>query len=215
MTTITIRHPNAHLLADTGRGVVGTYTSVVAGYWAAVADLCADKIEDLPRAQQALNDVAQTSGYKFVDIDVITGVMTERVLDDGAYEIVSGGEGSATRAIDLFTRIICGQWSNVAFESGLSAGEWSDFDQWSLDRMRGQLCRTRADYDRRPLRADEFPAHPHASVGIAESTLPAKVGYHAFKMLGGGAAGGPTFSLPDGPLVVEVDSVAVNRIREY
>ena len=234
IVTITLRHPDVALLATTGRGALDTYRAALTGDWAAIADLCADpaaggKVPDLAAARRALAQAAADSGIVFAtptDVDASSAIPTQEIVeaaDGGETAVVfTGAEGVILSVLDLFARLMCGQWSEADWHATMNApsmertsGGW---DPYGLNRVRSVVCTTRDHLPGevyRPLEPHEFPDHPNGSIGIAESPLPAKIAYHAYKMLGAGAAGSPTFSLPNGPLVVEVDGVEVNRIRSY
>ena len=227
---VQVVHPHAALLAHTGSGVAGTWADVRCGDWGSLARLCGhrdggEKVPDLGFAEETLADAAARSGFTFADRTEVEGTLRATLLpaaggeDVSAYELV-GDEGEIVAALDLFMRLLCGQWDEVDWlcstRSQTPRGPgWEPMD---LNWLRGVVCRTftpGALTGQRRLRPEEFPGHANASVGIAESVPVAKIAYHAYKLLGGGAAGGPTFAAPGGPVIVRVDGVEVNRIRAY
>jgi hypothetical protein len=219
--TVTLRHPHAALLATTGRGVVGTHRAVVAGEWAAIADLCGDeaagsKVRDVESAREALNGTAADSRIGFLRGFGTLGLSEHTEdLDAGSYAI-TGPEDLVVAALDLFSRLLCGQWDEAHWHSTLSAVTVPGRGEGSrLNALRGHLCHTYEPLGReyRSLEPHEFPAHPSAAIGIAQAPLPAQVAYYAYKALGGGTANRPTFTLPHGPLTVEVEGQPVGPNR--
>ncbi|KQP63122.1 hypothetical protein [Nocardioides sp. Leaf285] len=230
MAEVVITHPHALLLHTTGRGVVGTAQAVLAGEWDAVIDLCADpaagaKIPDPTTARRALQEAAAASGLAFPEPDRTPlgpgdpAGLREQVRGEDTV-VITGPLGASTAALDLFMRLLCGQWAELDWHCALASAtdRAPGWDPLALNSLRCLVSRTRAPVARgeyRPLTEDEFPDHPSASVSIASAVLPARVAYHAYKHLGGGTVGAPTFSLPGGPVEVRLDGQIVNRIRSY
>lgn len=219
--TVTIRHPKAALIEP----FTTTVDAVLRGDWAIAARLCAEKASDLAAQQAALRRAARASGFTFAPPDFTTFPLV--VVEQDALTVEAEKVSHVTGALDLYMRILCGQWDEMDYWCCLSSATDRDpaFDRYSLllirseygnarnPMLRGKTPGARPVY--KPLEPTEWPDHPHASIGIAESVLPARIAYWAYKMLGGGAPGGPTFSLPDGDLSVEVDGEPVDRIRAY
>lgn len=225
--TVTVRHPDAHLLARTGRGVVDTYKAIATGDWAALVDLCAhpdagEKIINPAEAAIVLDEAAALSGYAFPAVGQLRTV-TGRLLDEQTYEI-TGEPGMAASTLDLFMRLLCGQWDEIGWVCSMAtqhANAGADhpiWDRYSLNVLRGRLCHHR-DHPRyeeyRPLERHEFPTHPSASISIAQAVEPARLAYWVYKLLGAGAPGGPTFSLAGGPVTVTVDGVEKHLASDW
>jgi hypothetical protein len=216
---VTIRHPRVALIEP----FTTTIDAVLRGDWAIAARLCAKKASDLAGQQAALTRKTRESGLTFAPSAHTTFDMV--ILEQDALTVEADTVGHVAGALDLYMRILCGQWSEMDYHCALRSGTGRapGYEPYSLLTIRcaygnarsSMLAPTtpggKATY--KPLGHDEWPDHPHASVGIAEAVLPARIAYWAYKLLGGGAPGGPTFSLPDGPLSVEVDGQTINRIR--
>lgn len=219
METVTITHRWSHLLAPVGDIMARATT----GDWALAAELCAEHLTDPERCGAELNALAQSvgigpdGGSDRLDVHL-------HFPDDttGQYSIsFTGDPGLLTASLDLFSRVLIGQWSEVSWHGRVRQVIADDagtkvtyFDDFELNRLRclaltpperGQSDlrwrtadgETYRDLDGRPLR--RLPDYPNSSNGIAEGPLPARLAYHAYKHLTG-KPDDPTFSLPEGPL---------------
>lgn len=211
MTSVVIHHPHASLLSALGE----TWSQVVSGKWSIAARLCSwhgDRILDLDGACAALDAAARRSGLQFhepaPEATLRVGVDAEKGI-----AILTGEPAIALSALDLFSRVLCGQWRVLIEHARLcqdgrgGRAVRNTHRPDDLGRIRNRYGRVAALGGGLRIENNEWPAHPLASLGIAEGPLAAQVAYHAFKALGGGSAGGPTFSLPDGPLYVVEDGV--------
>lgn len=149
------------------RAALALYGHVQAGRWSAVVDLTADRFTDAAAAGAELDRLAPPAG----DVD---GWPEPSVVGD---EVTFDGDPALLRsALDLYTRVLLGQFGELAWSTG--NGALSD------------ACNSvRATYQR----AGAWPAHPRGSWSIAGPSAPreAQVAYDAWKLLGGGVAGRP------------------------
>lgn len=202
MTTVTLIHPHADLLANIGE----VHAAVHAGQWGIAADLCADKALDLSGQRDALNQYAATSGLPFTTDDDEPRIVAHVTGPD---TLTLDGELPEIRAaLDLYMRLLCGQWLELARMLGApprTRRRTSD-DTDDLLHIRQRYGRvaddTLTNRRRHPLADNEWPSHPSAYISIASAPLAARVGYHLYKDLEGGAS--PTFPLPGGPVRVHV-----------
>lgn len=193
MTSVRVEHPLAHLLAP----VPATYAAVLAGRWSIAADLWSDRLRDPAATAAALDLLAVEAGVSVVpeaempvvgDVDDGGATITFDTQDLG-YQ--GDGAGMLAGMLDLFSRLHSGQWAAMVATSRSARGSYPhvspDVEERVLAlREQGALAQYRT-------------GHPYASFGVAESNLEAKVAYHAWKALGGGTTGGPTFGLPNVP----------------
>lgn len=219
-TTVTIWHPNATLLAA-DPSIHEVYRSARRGDWSVIADLCASeagggKIKDLDQARSVLTDHARASGYTFLsahDADtLITGALVTDAENRTGYQL-HGAKSDLIDALDLYMRIICGQWDEISWAPSLHSPTYNPRYERNLTRVRGDLCHTR-NQPSQPLEPHQYPAHPAGSVSIASATPAARLAYHAYKHLGAGAPGAPTFPLDHGPVTVDLDDQPINLSRQ-
>jgi hypothetical protein len=180
VAVVSVRHHDAALLQQ----AVVLYTDVCRGHWEAVAELCAADLGDPDGAASDLQDLAQRHPVPAGGIPVIS---IELVADD---EIrLHGGRAAVMQALDLFSRVQCGQW-HEASDTALGGWPHSVGDELQDIRVRHQA-------------PEAFGArNPRASIGIGGAPAGAKLAYHVWKQLGDGTAAKPTFSI--GPLEVLV-----------
>ena len=210
MIELTFQHPHIGTLAAFG----DVHSAVLKGHWSVAATISAEKARDLKGQQAALDALAVASGLTFEPEDAAPHVTT--VLNGDVLTVRANTEGLISGALDLYMRLLCGQWRELDWMSALNSAtdRASAYNPDDIVQIRNGYGR----YGQRqhPLAADQWPDHIFAAISIAQSTLPARIAYHAYKFLGGGTPGGPTFSLPSGPLVVrDADGAMIDRIRSY
>lgn len=188
--TLTITHPHIALLADPDTGVARVWNDVLAGQWGIAATVCASRLAD-PAATRALLDEVGAS-FAVADATPLTATL------DGDRLTLHADTYPAAAALDLFMRVHCGQWNEMRYHCTHNLDTFRpDVD---LTVLRHEASR---GYDETVPHDDRgFPPHPNASISIAHAPLPAQIAYHAYKALGVGAPGQPTFALPDGPVTL-------------
>jgi hypothetical protein len=203
MPTVTLIHEHAHLLSNLGE----VHTAVHTGRWSIAADLCADKALDLPGQRAALDQIAAASGVTFADSDTMPEITA--ALTGGDTLAIDGPDIAQIRsALDLYTRLLCGQWLELAWTFGAptrTRGGGHDADDLLLARQQfGRVATGPMNLRRHPLADNEWPHHPATYISIASAVLPARVAYHLYKDLDSATAVPPTFLLPGGPIRVHV-----------
>lgn len=188
--TVTIRHPHATLLADAAIA----YNETLSGHWGIAAHLCAARLTDPEATARVLEDIGSTFAVTDHDHEPLDFHATPGAI------VVNADVARTGAALDLFMRILCGQWNEMRYHCAMRLDQYTP--NVDLTVIRAEASRAYDDTVAWDERA--FPPHPNASISIAQATLPARVAYHAYKTLGLGAPGTPTFSLPEGPLRVEV-----------
>ena len=184
---VTITHPHAGLLVDVAR----TYNDVYAGQWGIAAELCASRLRDPEAAARELNLCGEAAAVP--DFDRL-----EASIGDGQV-VFHARQHVVTSALDLFMRILCGQWDEMSWHCGMFNNGLRTIGLTQLRAVHSREYDDTVPWDERA-----FPPYANASISIAQATLPARIAYHAYKDLGGGTPGSPTFGLPDGPVLVEV-----------
>lgn len=210
MITLTFQHPQIGMLASFG----DVHSAVLKGHWSVAATISAEKARDLKGQQDALDALAVESRLTFEPDDAAPHVTTS--LDGDVLTVQAETEGLISGALDLYMRLLCGQWRELDWVCALNSvtDRAAGFDAQETVQIRNAYGRYAIR--QHPLSQDQWPDHIAAAISIAQSTLPARIAYHAYKFLGGGTPGGPTFSLPDGPLVVrDADGAVIDRIRSY
>lgn len=188
---VTVTHPHAALLEDVAR----TWNDVHAGRWGIAAELCASRLRDPAATAHELNLCGETAAVPDFD-QLLVSVGDGQVTFHARPQVV-------TAALDLFMRILCGQWDEMSWHVGMFN---NGLRMVGLTQLRAVHSR---EYDNTvPWDERAFPPYANASISIAQATLPARLAYHSYKELGGGTPGSPTFGLPDGPVTVEVTKSA-------
>lgn len=193
---VTITHPHAGLLADVAR----TWNDVYAGQWGIAAELCASRLRDPLATAHELNLCGEPAAVPNFD-------KLEVTLGDGQVTFHARTH-VVTSALDLFMRILCGQWDEMSWHCGMFNNGLRMVGLTQLRAVHSREYDDTAPWDERA-----FPAYANASISIAQATLPARLAYHAYKDLGGGTPGAPTFALPGGPVTVEVTKSAPRTPR--
>jgi hypothetical protein len=197
MSVVTIRHPQAHRLAD----VAETWNDTLRGDWGkAVSRVCPERLIDPEQAERVLDDIG--ASFKVATFEPL-----KADLVDGAITFHADRNQTAS-ALDLFMRIACGQWNEMRFHCTVLGDGYPADGDVDLTVLRSGFSKPYDDT--LPWDDRGFPEHPFASISIAQAPLAARVAYHAYKALGAGASGSPTFSLPDGPLTIGVDGEHVH-----
>lgn len=155
--TLTLDGPG---IAPVTRNAVDLYRAVLDGRWSAVVDHTADMLNDPDAARVDLDALAD--GHQ-VDHDPMT------VEGEGGTVRFTGPEPDLCAALDLLSRVLAGQWRQIAYTAG----------RFGLGR----------DCDRiryRHQRAWGYPAHPGAYLSLHACPAASIVAYDGWKALGGG-----------------------------
>lgn len=196
--TVTIVHPHAGLLYF----AAVAYNKTLAGRWGVAAALCVNRLTDPVSTAAVLDDIG--TGFAVPDFERLTALVPdgfEPIVTEVDSISFSGSLVTVTSALDLFMRILMGQWNEMRYHcvSRRTEGFLPDVDLTALRARESRPYDDTVPWDER-----SFPPHPNASISIAQAPLAAQVAYHAYKELGAGAPGSPTFTLPGGPLRVEI-----------
>lgn len=180
--SVTFRHPQVAFIAP-ARDLL---CAVESGRWGQAAYVCAEQLSDPAKAAAALDELVAGTEYDPATVELWPASLAGETLT------WQTDPGTAARALDLFQRVLMGQWRELEWVTRMASKTIPDRD------VAGTLALLRHEH----AAPGGFPDHPHASWSIAAAPLPARIAYHAWKQLGAGVGSPPTFSLPDRPIDV-------------
>lgn len=149
------------------------YTAVLGGRWSAAVDVCVDCFADPDAARRELDALAVAP---MDPVDPVTAVAPFSTSVSGDSVTFAGDVRMLRSALDLYTRVLLGQFGEVAWATGNGA-------------LTEATAMVRATHQRQGA----WPVYAQASWSVAGASAPrrAQVAYDAWKLLGGGVAGRP------------------------
>lgn len=155
-------------IADVTSHAVNLYRAVLAGRWSAVADYTTARLANPGAARAELDALAGGRRVAHAPMTVTGEVWLESC---------TGHERDLIAALDLYQRILIGQWRELAWVTNAAHRDGPADVGDACDRIR-----------HRHQKPGGYPAHPRASWSIHNGPAEAVVAYDAWKALGGGVA---------------------------
>ncbi|WP_426560668.1 hypothetical protein ACPPVT_12445 [Angustibacter sp. McL0619] len=186
----TVRHPRAALLVP----AASLYAAAVEGRWGQVAVVCEHAAPGSLRAAGSavdrLEHFAAGTGLVFGPATLL-GYTSE----PGAVTFHATA-AQAIQLLDLFRRVLLGQWCEVAHVATVHArNAVPPLVESAICDLRTELATPGA-----------FPHCRGWLWPLRRAPLPARVAHHAWSQLTGGLGGVPLFGLPYGPLTVRTNA---------